>query len=98
MLLLKTDLIHKYRSALVILEKGKFPLSYDDIYNESQSLELDEDSKAVIQHAIDVRKGTEVKPELLYKNITFLNQVICSKIKSEFERGNKVILPGHPVI
>lgn len=83
--------------ALVILEKGTFPLSYDDIYNELQSLELDEDSKTVIQHAIDIRKGSEIKPELLYKNITFLNQVVYSKIKAKFTEGDKIILPGHSI-
>ncbi len=83
--------------ALVVLEKGKFPLSYDDIYSESQNLELDEDSKTVIQHVIDLRKGGEIKPELLYKNLTFLNQIVYAKIKAQFLGGDRIILPGHPI-
>lgn len=84
--------------ALVILEAGNFPLSYDEIYEEASKLDfLDEDAKAILAHAMDVRKGQPLNPDLLYKNITFLNQTVYPRIKNQFTNGDKVVLKGHSV-
>jgi len=84
--------------ALVVLEAGNFPLSYDEIYEEANKLDfLDEDAKAILAHAMDVRKGQPLNPELLYKNITFLNQTVYPRIKNQLTDGDKVVLKGHPV-
>lgn len=64
---------------LLILEKGEFPLSYDDIYERSMDLGVGE-YEEVIKHAMEVRKGTEINPALLFKNLSFQNQFIKPKI------------------
>lgn len=84
--------------ALVALELGSFPLGYNDIYEEASKLDfLDEDAKAILRHAMEVRNGQPIDPTLLYKNITFLNQIVYSRVKGQLVSGNKVVLSGHPV-
>ncbi len=77
---------------LVILEKKEFPLTYDKIYKSSINLEIDDYSKT-IKHAIDVRNGKEIEKIHIYKNISFLNQVVKEKILSVFKKeGNLTII------
>lgn len=84
--------------ALVVLEAGSFPLNYDEIYEEASKLDfLDEDAKAILAHAMDVRKGQPLNPDLLYKNITFLNQTVYPRLKKQLTNGDRVVLTGHPV-
>ena len=84
--------------ALVILETGNFPLGFGEIYEEANKLNfLDEDTKAILSHAMDVRKGQPLNPELLYENITFLNQTVHLRIKNQLINGDKVILKGHAI-
>lgn len=73
--------------ALIILKKHIFPLGYNEIYKEAMKINLDNLSKTVIDHAIHVRSGGPIEEKLLYKNITFLNQVIYPEIKQELKTG-----------
>jgi len=77
---------------LIILEKGKFPLSYDEIVKEAEELDLEEDYKSLVQHALKVRKGAKIDVGQLYTNITFLNQVILQRIKKELQEGDRIVL------
>lgn len=81
--------------ALLIAEQGVFPISYDGIYKAAQRLDLNDESKVVIKHAMDVRKGQQLNPEFMYKNISYLNQIVYPKIKSRFVNGDGVLLQGH---
>lgn len=83
--------------ALLIAEQSAFPISYDEIYKAAQELDLDNDSKTVIKHAIDVRKGKMLNPEFMYKNISYLNQIVYPKIKSRLANGDSVLLKGHTI-
>lgn len=83
--------------ALVVLEKQQFPISYNQIYEAAQSLELDDDSKTTIEHAMAIRRGSSINPDFIYKNITYLNQVVYPRVKSELAKGDRVVLSGHPI-
>ena len=84
--------------ALVILESGKFPLTYKEIYEESKKLEfLDDNAKNVINHANDVRNEESIQPELVYKSLKFLNQVAYPRIKDQLKIQDRVILLGHAI-
>lgn len=63
-----------------------------DDYKEYSDFEI-----GVLFNRDKIRKGLAINPELFYKNITFLNQIVYSKIRSEFLNGDKVILPGHSI-
>lgn len=84
--------------ALVVLGFGSFPLSYNEIYKEASKLDfLDDDAKAILCHAMEVRHGQPIDTTLLYKNITFLNQTIYPRIKSQLMDGDRVVLGGHTI-
>ncbi len=84
--------------ALVILESGKFPLTYKEIYEESKKLSfLDDNAKKVINHANDVRSGEPIQSELVYKSLKFLNQTAYPRIKSQLKIQDRIILPGHAI-
>lgn len=84
--------------ALVMLESGKFPLTYREIYGESKNLSfLDDNAKKVINHANDVRNGKSIDQELVYKSFKFLNQIAYARIKEQLKINDRVILPGHPI-
>lgn len=80
--------------ALVILEKQKFPLKYEEIAEEALELNLEPIYKKLIKHAIGARKGGEIDPNYLYTNISFLNKVVVQKIKGELKKGDRVVLEG----
>jgi predicted nucleotidyltransferase len=80
---------------LEILELNKFPFTYDEIFELSKKLDLSSEYKEVVNHAYKVRQGEKIKEQFLFKNISFLNQVVLKKIKKQlYEEGNKTILPG----
>lgn len=76
---------------LLILEKRIFPLGFEQTYLESKNLELDKESREVINHAMAVRNGEKVSPDFLYKNISFLNQIDL-RIKTKLKNGNEVVI------
>lgn len=74
---------------LIILKEKKFPLSYEEIYHLSQDLNLEKQQK-IIDHAMEVRKGAEIKEDFLYQNISLLNKTIKNFIWESFQKeGNK---------
>lgn len=83
--------------ALIILKTGNFPLGFNEIFAEAGKLGLNEESRTVLKQAIEVRKGKEIDRGILYKNITFLNQIVYPKIKSELTQGDRTVLEGHPI-
>lgn len=78
---------------LIILETKRFPFTYDDIYEESKTLNLGE-YRQVVEHSFAVRKGTEPLDEnLLYRNVSLLNKIIKNRIVDSMQKeGNKELL------
>jgi hypothetical protein len=64
---------------LIILETKTFPLSYKDIFDVGVKFVPDE-YQQLVAHAYDVRCGTELDGNIMYKNISFLNQFLIPKI------------------
>jgi len=67
---------------LIMANSGEFVSSYKELAKKSEKLVTDE-FKELIEHIIEVRKGsTVVQLPLLYKNISFLNKIVLQAIKS----------------
>ena len=82
---------------LVIMEARKFPLTYDEIAKEVEKIDLQEEYKLLLKHALNVRKGAKLETSYLYTNISFLNQAVGSRLKSLYKKGDKVILKGKSI-
>lgn len=76
---------------LIILEKRKFPLTYNDIYYTGMTMDLGEYVE-VVKHAMEVRKGADPQELMLYKNISFLNKMVRDKILSKFQLEGDIIV------
>lgn len=79
-------------AVLIILKLQKFPVGYDEIVKLSGSLNLDKEYIDLIGHAVDVRNGSEIDKQMLFKNMSYINKAIIKLIKSELELGNKTII------
>lgn len=80
---------------LEILELKKFPYTYDEIFQLSKELEIDDEYRELVDHVYEVRQGKKIEEKYLFTNISFLNQVVLKKIKEQlYEEGNKTILSG----
>ena len=78
---------------LEILKLKKFPYTYDEIFQVSKQLNLDEEYNELLEQAMKVRQGGKIQEKWLFKNISFLNQVVMKEVKKEYlEDGDKVIL------
>jgi len=78
---------------LIILELKKFPIEFPDIVKLSKDLDIEEEYKELIERAFEARKIGTYEEQDLFKNITFLNQVVENKIIKEFEKErNKILL------
>jgi len=78
---------------LIILELKKFPIEYPDIVKLSKNLEIEEEYKELIERAFKSRNIGTYKEQDLFKNITFLNQIVERKIMQRFgEEGNKILI------
>jgi predicted aspartyl protease len=78
---------------LEILKLKKFPYTYDEIFELSKELNLDEEYNQLLKQVMKVRQGGEIEEKWLFKNITFLNQVVMKEVKKNyFKDGNKIIL------
>ncbi len=80
----------------LILKEATFPLDYNQIVVLALKTKLEDDYKSLITHATDVRNGGKLDQQMLFKNISFLNQVVIKEIKLELENGNKIILQHPP--
>jgi len=78
---------------LEILKLQKFPYTYDEIFEISRELNLDNEYNQLLEHAIKVRQGNAVEEKFLFKNISFLNQIVMKEVKKYyFKFGDKIIL------
>jgi len=78
---------------LEILKLKKFPYTYDEIFQISKELNLDEEYNQLLEEVMKVRQGNKIEEKWLFKNITFLNQVVMREIKKDYlENGDKIIL------
>ncbi|MBI4120508.1 MAG: hypothetical protein HY454_03510 [Parcubacteria group bacterium] len=77
---------------LTILETKSFPLTYDDIYEQSKRLDLGE-YRGVVDHAFAVRKGEKIDENFLYRNVSLLNKIIKNRILESFRKeGNRELI------
>ena len=78
---------------LEILKLKKFPYTYDEIYQVSKELNLDEEYKELLENAIKIRNKGKIEEKHLYKNISFLNQVVMKEVKKDYyKNGDRIIL------
>ena len=77
---------------LIILDTKNFPLTYDDIYEQSKKLDLGE-YREVVDHAYAVRNGEKIEENFLYRNVSLLNKVIKNRILESLQKdGDNVLL------
>ena len=88
-----------YKSALFgarvleILKLHKFSYTYDEIYQVSRKLNLEKDYRELLKNAIKIRNKGKIEEKYLFKNISFLNQVVMKEVKKDYkENGDKIIL------
>jgi predicted nucleotidyltransferase len=78
---------------LEIFKLGKFPYTYDEIFELSEKLNLDDEYRNLLKAAMNARNKGEIKEKYLFKNISFLNQVIMKEIKDDYyKNGDRIIL------
>jgi len=78
--------------ALIMEKTGKVPATYDDILLASKDLDLGEYGD-VVQAAYNARQSGSYSPEILFKNISYLNQMVIPKIRQSLdEDGNKIVV------
>lgn len=83
---------------LEIFELGEFGYSYDEIWEISKKLDISDEYRQLIEHAMSVRKGESIIEQFLYTNITFLNQRISNRLRSDYAKnGDRTILPGRKI-
>lgn len=89
-----------YKSALftarnlIMIKNGVFSSTYHEIKDCALKLNLDSDYLNIITHAYDVRyKKISYDENLLFKNISFINQVVESEIRHILEsKGYNTII------
>lgn len=78
---------------LEILKLNKFPYTYDEIYKVSQELELEKEYRELLDNAIKIRNKGKIEEKYLFKNISFLNQVVMKEVKKDYkENGDRIIM------
>ena len=78
---------------LEILKLHKFPYTYDEIYKASQELELEKEYRELLDNAIKIRNKGKIEEKYLFKNISFLNQVVMKEVKKDYkENGDRIIM------
>lgn len=78
---------------LEILKLHKFPYTYDEIYQTSDELKLENEYKELLDNAMKIRNKGKIEEKYLFKNISFLNQVVMKEVKKDYkENGDRIIL------
>lgn len=78
---------------LEILKLNKFPYTYDEIYKVSQELELEKEYRELLDNAIKIRNKGKIEEKYLFRNISFLNQVVMKEVKKDYkENGDRIIM------
>lgn len=87
-----------YKSCLfgtrsLIMEKlGKLPSTYGEVVSEIKGLELGE-YEDLVKSAYQARKTGSYDPIMLFKNISYLNQLVIPSIRNRLDReGNKILV------
>jgi len=47
---------------------------------------LDEEYNQLLEQVMEVRQGGKIEEKWLFKNITFLNQVVMKEVKKEYKK------------
>jgi len=77
--------------ALIIEKTGKIPATYDEILKESENLELGEYAD-LVKAAYESRQTGSYDPELLFKNISYINQFVMPILRKRLEKGNTTLV------
>ncbi|OGN09038.1 MAG: hypothetical protein A3J46_00255 [Candidatus Yanofskybacteria bacterium RIFCSPHIGHO2_02_FULL_41_11] len=77
--------------ALVIEKTGKVPATYDDILKEAEKLDLGEYTN-LVKAAYESRQTGKYDPQLLFKNISYINQLVVPNLSSRLKDGNAVLV------
>ena len=77
--------------ALIIEKTGKVPATYDQILKESENLELGEYT-GLVQAAYESRQTGSYDPQLLFKNISYINQLVMPILRDRMEKGNTTLV------
>jgi predicted nucleotidyltransferase len=78
---------------LEIFKLGKFPYTYNKIFELSKKLDLNDEYRDLLKAAINVRNNGEIEEKYLFKNISFLNQIVMKEIKNDYyKNGDKIVL------
>ncbi len=80
--------------SLIIFELKKFPIGYDEIYEMTKELDIDNNARAVVEAAISYRRdGSTPGIDTIYENISLLDSLIEPRLVEEFNRsGNAALL------
>ena len=79
--------------SLIIFELKKFPVGYEEIYELSKTLEIDNDLRLVIESAIRYRRdGTVPDIDMIYDNISLLDSFIEPKLLKSFNTNRNIEL------
>lgn len=77
---------------LIILKLRVFPLTYDEIFEKSEQIDLGE-YKELIEKAYKVRNGkAEYEDKDLFQNISYLNESIEPLLLESFEKSSNLTL------
>ncbi|XOB46465.1 MAG: nucleotidyltransferase domain-containing protein [Candidatus Nealsonbacteria bacterium] len=76
---------------------GEFPIGLKNIVKTSRKLKLDKKWRELINFAYNL-KLNKIKPKkeelynFIYKTITYCNQIVEEKIRTELKKGNRVLV------
>lgn len=78
---------------LEILKLKKFVYTYDEILELSQELGLNNEYRELLEVAMKIRNKGKIEEKYLFKNISFLNQVVMKEVKDDYNKnGDRIIL------
>ena len=93
---------NKYKFVLSDIEAAKEMLKDNDMRDfaleeleklNNQELELEKEYRELLDNAIKIRNKGKIEEKYLFKNISFLNQVVMKEVKKDYkENGDRIIL------
>ena len=78
---------------LVIVKKGKFPLTFNEIVDGGKSLLPPGEIRSLVTQVIKVRGGQRPDLNTLFLNISFLNTIVSKNIKTELQKSDRIVIP-----
>ncbi len=82
---------------LLVLRKSAFSFTYTQILEESRGLDLKKEYRDLLEHAMEVRKGSGIKWDTLFTNISFQNKAVLREVRDALIEGDRVVLSGKKV-